>query len=96
MGIMTSVFVSVAGGTGITPCLQVLRCILDQGISGYEDDQTSFILFYQNRKEEDILLRTDLDQMQLKYQHRLKVIYFLSNPSSANWSQGKFHDITPT
>jgi cytochrome-b5 reductase len=73
----------VAGGTGITPCLQVLRCILEGGLDGYEDDCTKFVLFYQNRKEEDILLKQELDKLATQYQSRLVVVYFLSNPSSA-------------
>lgn len=75
----------IAGGTGITPCLQVLRCILEGGLEGYEDDHTKFVLFYQNRKEEDILLKQELDKMAVQYQSRLVVVYFLSNPS-ASWN----------
>ena len=44
----------LAGGTGLTPCLQVIRTILEG--PGAENDLTNFIFFYQNRTEEDILL----------------------------------------
>ena len=67
----------IAGGTGLTPCLQVIRCVLSDD---FQDDQTSFILLYQNRTEEDILLRKELDKIVRSYPDRLQVIYFLSNP----------------
>ena len=68
----------IAGGTGITPCLQVLRHVLENDPL----DTTNFILFYQNRTFEDILLRHILDGLLIAFPKRLKVRYFLSNQSS--------------
>eukprot|EP01038_Epipyxis_sp_PR26KG_P004641 gene4641-6522_t len=68
----------LAGGTGVTPCLQVIRCILQ--CDTYKSDMSNFVLFFQNRSEEDILLRSDLDALQFQYPDRLKIVYFLSNP----------------
>lgn len=71
------------GGTGLTPCLQVVRCILE-GPEG-EGDLTTFTLLFQNRTESDILLREELDTLASKFSSRFKVVYFLSNPGEASW-----------
>jgi len=71
----------IAGGTGLTPCLQLIRCIL-QGPE-YTDDKTAFCLFFQNRTESDILLKTELIELQTQFSKRLEIHYFVSNPSSA-------------
>lgn len=73
----------LAGGTGLTPCLQVIRCVLE-GPEGKGDD-TNFILFFQNRTEEDILMRDQLDDLQQQFPNRLRIVYYLSNPSSSQW-----------
>ena len=82
----------VAGGTGLTPCLQVIRCVLEgQGKtdlpsdSGLISDKTCFTLLFQNRTEEDILLREELDALAAKFPDRLRIIYFLSNPTTTEF-----------
>jgi cytochrome-b5 reductase len=76
----------VAGGTGLTPCLQVIRCVLEgQGKSAAEEDRTCFTLLFQNRTEEDILLREEIDALAARHPGRLRVLYFLSNPSTAEF-----------
>ena len=76
----------VGGGTGLTPCLQVIRCILE-GPEG-EGDTTNFILLFQNRTEADILLRQDLEDLAKNFPTRLHVVFLLSNPSSLAWGDG--------
>jgi len=73
----------VAGGTGLTPCLQVIRSVLE-GLEG-EGDHTSFVLFFQNRTEKDILLKHELQALATAFPSRLKVFYFLSNPQDEGW-----------
>ena len=73
----------IAGGTGLTPCLQVIRCIL-QGPEG-EGDTTKFVLLFQNRTENDILLRRELEDLQSEFSSRLHVVFFLSNCADAAW-----------
>lgn len=73
----------IAGGTGLTPCLQVIRCILE-GPEG-EEDTTKFVLLFQNRTENDILLRRELEDLQSKFSSRLHVVFFLSNCADASW-----------
>lgn len=73
----------VAGGTGLTPCLQVIRCVLEGNGGGKQaEDRTCFTLLFQNRTEEDILLREELDGLEKRFPGRLRVIYFLSNPAT--------------
>lgn len=71
----------IAGGTGLTPCLQIIRCIL-QG-QEYSTDLTTFCLFFQNRTEHDILLKLELDALQTQFSKRLEIHYFVSNASQA-------------
>lgn len=80
----------VAGGTGLTPCLQVIRCILDG--KDKDGDVTSFVLLFQNRTEEDILLRDELDEYAKKHSDRLNIQYFLSNPSTKEWGSIKTNE----
>ena len=37
----------IAGGTGLTPCLQVIRCVFEG--KDYAQDKCKFTLYYQNR-----------------------------------------------
>eukprot|EP00428_Durinskia_dybowskii_P076714 CAMPEP_0170357206 /NCGR_PEP_ID=MMETSP0117_2-20130122/1582_1 /TAXON_ID=400756 /ORGANISM="Durinskia baltica, Strain CSIRO CS-38" /LENGTH=319 /DNA_ID=CAMNT_0010611355 /DNA_START=218 /DNA_END=1173 /DNA_ORIENTATION=+ len=71
----------IAGGTGLTPCLQVIRCVLE----GQTEDSTCFTLLFQNRTEDDILLKEELDGLVERHPQRLRVIYFLSNPTSTDF-----------
>ena len=73
----------VAGGTGLTPCLQVIRCLLEGPESN--GDTTSMVLLFQNRTEADVLLRDELDKLAASSNGRLQVIYFLSNPTTTAW-----------
>eukprot|EP01039_Chlorochromonas_danica_P004744 gene4744-5196_t len=73
----------IAGGTGLAPCLQVIRTVLD--CPEYKDDTTNFVLFFQNRTEEDIFLEDELELLRKKHPNRLAIHYFLSNPSSERY-----------
>ena len=65
----------LCGGTGLAPMLQVIRAILDNPA-----DNTNISLIFANRTEEDILCRSELDD--LAKDSRLSVNYCLSKPSS--------------
>ena len=71
----------IAAGSGLTPCLQVIRSVLE-GPSG---DDTKFVLFFQNRTEQDILLKDELQMLAKTYSSRLKVFFFLSSPTNPDW-----------
>jgi cytochrome-b5 reductase len=65
----------IAGGTGITPMLQVIRAILkDSG------DKTQMSLIFANQTEDDILLRAELEQIAADHPTQFKVGHRLSNP----------------
>jgi len=69
----------MAGGTGLTPMLQVADAILKD-----PKDSTVISLLYANQTEDDILLRDVLDGWAAKYPGRFKVWYTLDRPP-ADW-----------
>jgi cytochrome-b5 reductase len=69
----------IAGGTGITPMLQVIRAVLKNA-----DDLTEMWLIFANQSEEDILLRKELEAIDPK---RLHLYYTVDRPP-AQWSYG--------
>jgi len=72
----------IAGGTGITPMLQIVRAALKN-----PRDKTKLHLIYANVNVEDILLRTELDELASEHPDRFKVYYVLNNPPP-NWKGG--------
>jgi len=72
----------VAGGTGITPMLQVLTQILKN-----PDDKTEVSLVFCNLSESDILLKMELDTYARRHKN-FKVYYVVDKPSSKNWTGG--------
>lgn len=76
-------FGMVAGGTGITPMLQIVRAIIRGRASG---DRTEVDLIFANVTEQDILLREDLDQLAAQ-DKGFRVHYVLDKPP-AGWTGG--------
>ncbi|KAF2222427.1 NADH-cytochrome b5 reductase 1 [Elsinoe ampelina] len=76
-------FGMIAGGTGITPMLQIIRAILRGRKSG---DKTEVDLIFANVNEEDILLREDLDKL-AREDKNFRVHYVLNNPPEG-WKGG--------
>ena len=72
----------IAGGTGITPMLQIIRAALKN-----PQDPTRLSLIYANVNYEDILLKKELDELADKYPSRFKVFYVLNNPPTG-WTGG--------
>lgn len=70
----------IAGGSGITPMLQIIREIFDR-----EDDSTICHLLYANQTEEDILCKDEIDELVKKSNGQLKVWYTLDRPKE-NWA----------
>lgn len=73
----------IAGGTGLTPCLQIIRAALKN-----IKDTTKIDFIYANVNYEDILLRDELDLLARKHPDRFKVTYFLNNPPDDSWTGG--------
>jgi len=72
----------IAGGTGITPMLQVIRAIQ----RNRPNDQTEVDLLFANVNPEDILLKDDLDRI-AKEDSKIRVHYVLNNPPEG-WTGG--------
>lgn len=60
----------LAGGSGITPMLQVIRTVFNN-----PEDKTQISLIYGNATEKDILFRDELDEIQRKHPNQFKVTY---------------------
>ncbi|XP_074585650.1 NADH-cytochrome b5 reductase-like protein [Curcuma longa] len=71
----------IAGGTGITPMLQVVNAILKN-----PDDNTQVSLIYANISPDDILLKNELDRLSASYAN-FKVFYTVDKPNR-NWRGG--------
>ncbi|TIA85334.1 hypothetical protein E3P99_04018 [Wallemia hederae] len=76
----------IAGGTGITPMLQVIRAILKN-----PRDTTQVDLIYANVTVDDILMKQEIDDL-VKQENengkrRLRVLYVLNSPP-ASWDGG--------
>ncbi|KAK3900131.1 hypothetical protein C8A05DRAFT_45972 [Staphylotrichum tortipilum] len=76
-------FGMIAGGTGITPMLQVVKAIIRGRAAG---DRTQVDLIFANVTEQDILLREDLDQL-VREDKGFRVHYVLDKPP-AGWTGG--------
>jgi cytochrome-b5 reductase len=66
-------FGMIAGGTGITPMLQIIRAIVRGRIDG---DKTEVDLIFANVTKQDILLKEDLDEL-VKEDPKFRVHYAL-------------------
>ena len=79
-------FGMIAGGTGITPMLQIIRAILMN-----DEDNTKVNLIFANVGIEDILLKDELDELVMREKEnareRLQVYYVLNNPPEV-WTGG--------
>ncbi|KAK3302530.1 uncharacterized protein B0T15DRAFT_543170 [Chaetomium strumarium] len=76
-------FGMIAGGTGITPMLQVVKAIIRGRKAG---DRTEVDLIFANVTEQDILLKEDLDQL-AQEDKGFRVHYVLDKPP-AGWTGG--------
>lgn len=80
---MVRQFGMIAGGTGITPMLQIIRAVIRGRATG---DTTQIDLLFANVNQEDILLKEDLDQL-AKEDKGFRVHYVLNNPPE-KWEGG--------
>lgn len=61
----------IAGGSGITPIFSILKSVL------YAEPSSSVTLLYANRDEGSIIFQSQLNELEMLYGKRLKVIHFL-------------------
>ncbi|EUC42073.1 hypothetical protein COCMIDRAFT_104507 [Bipolaris oryzae ATCC 44560] len=76
-------FGMIAGGTGITPMLQIAKAIMRGRPTG---DKTEVDLIFANVNSEDILLKDELDALAAK-DPKFRVHYVLNNPPEG-WTGG--------
>jgi nitrate reductase (NAD(P)H) len=77
---MATHFNLIAGGTGITPTMQIAAEILRN-----PDDKTKMSLIFACRIEEDLLMRSTLEEWEEKHPNRFKVHYILSDEAPPDW-----------
>merc|ERR1711976_286413 len=65
----------IAGGTGITPMLQLVRTVFRD-----PNDKTELRLLFANQTEGDILLRKELEEVEKNHPNRFKVWYTVDRP----------------
>uniref|UniRef100_A0A669DCZ1 NADH-cytochrome b5 reductase n=1 Tax=Oreochromis niloticus TaxID=8128 RepID=A0A669DCZ1_ORENI len=73
----------IAGGTGITPMLQIVTAIMKD-----PDDKTVCHLLFANQTEKDILLRPELEEIQVSHPDRFK-LWFTIDRAPENWEYSK-------
>jgi len=73
----------IAGGTGITPMLQLVRAILRN-----PRDRTSISLIFANVSEADILLRKELDALAVEHKSQFQLYYTLDK-AETDWKMGR-------
>nr|NP_001036600.1 uncharacterized protein Dmel_CG5946, isoform D [Drosophila melanogaster]ABI31248.1 uncharacterized protein Dmel_CG5946, isoform D [Drosophila melanogaster] len=76
----------IAGGTGITPMLQLAREVLKRS----DKDKTELALLFANQSEKDILLRAELDELAQKHPDQFKIWYTVDKANEA-WSYNTGH-----
>jgi cytochrome-b5 reductase len=79
----------IAGGTGITPMLQIIRRICNDPA-----DKTKVDLIFANVTKDDILLKKELDEIAAKSPENFQVHYVLERlPNEEDW-QGEVGFVT--
>ncbi|XP_015197684.1 NADH-cytochrome b5 reductase 1 [Lepisosteus oculatus] len=74
----------IAGGTGITPMLQLIRAIMKD-----PTDKTVCHLLFANQTEKDILLQDELEEIQVRHPERFKLWFTVDRaPEVWDFSQG--------
>jgi len=76
----------VAGGTGITPCWQVIRAICQD-----PEDTTQVALVYANQTPEDILLKEELEELAAANPHKFKLWYTVDRVTGEEWKYSTGH-----
>jgi len=72
----------IAGGTGITPMLQVIRAVLKN-----PRDKTQLSLIFANVTEPDILLRSELERCAMEHKSQFSLFFTLDKPTEG-WNGG--------
>jgi cytochrome-b5 reductase len=76
----------IAGGTGITPMLQIIKAIIRNRPRNGGNDTTEINLIFANVNPDDILLQKELDQLAAE-DDKFSIYYVLNNPPEG-WTGG--------
>jgi len=77
----------IAGGTGITPMLQVLQSIFHRGKSS----NICVRMIYANQSEDDILVREELEAFASEFPARFSLHYTVDRPPAEGWTHSTGH-----
>lgn len=80
----------IVGGSSITPGYQLISRILRSKDQGEEEDKTKIKVIDANKRQGDILLRDDLDQLAKNHPGQFQITHVLSHPGE-NWAGEKGH-----
>lgn len=69
-----------AAGSGITPILSILKSILET------EPKSEVFLLYGNRNEDSIIFRSDLEDIEKRYEGQIEVQHILSQPKETKQS----------
>jgi len=71
----------IAGGTGITPMYQLIK-----DICKHPEDTTQISLIFANQSEDDILMRTELEEYAKNYKEKFNLWYTIDKSIKPDWS----------
>lgn len=81
--------IMLAGGTGITPMLQILHTIFHP--KHYEENKNMKVkLLYANQSEDDILVRSELEALTQQHPERFQLWYTIDKVTSTNETKWKY------
>lgn len=78
----------IAGGTGFTPMLQIIRHALTEPLEPGKVDKTRLSMLYCNRTENHILLKGMFDLLAKEFPKRFRMFYTVDSPVNAKeWAR---------
>jgi len=84
----TTAYACIAGGTGITPCIQMIKVIISKLSVG--EKAPKLTLLYSNKTEKDILLKDELLGYTQKFGDHFRVIFTLTREDSSKFEQSPY------
>ncbi|HRP01789.1 MAG TPA: ferredoxin--NADP reductase [Candidatus Kapabacteria bacterium] len=72
----TKYYLLIGGGSGITPLMSIIKTVLAQ------EPQSKITLLYQNRNQETIIFKKELEQLTAEFNDKFTVIHYLSKDNS--------------
>jgi len=70
-------YVMIAGGSGITPIISIIKTLL------YANSDCKIYLFYSNKNASNIIFKNQLNELEQKFNSRFKIFHFLTEGSES-------------